>query len=152
MLLKFNKYHDTTLKENRVDIYYNQLDSKIKYLFDFFEKSDSIEGICENTKKMIFLDDIYYFEVVDRKCFAYLQKDVYEINLSLRDIEADYADRGFARISKSVVLNILKIDYFKTDLYMRVKAYLTNGECTIINRSYKNSFFEKMSELRKDSE
>ena len=34
---------------------------------------------------------------------------------------------------------------------MRVKAYLVNGECLIINRTYKNSFFKNMESLRKES-
>ena len=149
--MKVNKFHDKSLKENRIDIYYNNVDGKLKYLFNFLEKCNSIEGFAHNTKKMISLNDIFYFEIVDRKCFAYLEKEVYEVNISLRDIENNYSDKYFIRISKSVVLNILKIDYLKADLYMRVKAYLVNGECLIINRTYKNSFFKNMESLRKES-
>lgn len=74
--MKINKFHDKSLKENRIDIYYNNVDSKLKYLFNFLEKCNSIEGFANNTKKMISLNDIFYFEVVDRKCFAYLEKEV----------------------------------------------------------------------------
>lgn len=54
-------------------------------------------------------EDIYYFESIDDKTFAYCEKDVYECSLRLYELEQQFARADFVRISKSCILNIMKL-------------------------------------------
>lgn len=54
---------------------------------------------------------------------------------------------GFARISKSVIVNIRKIREIKPQLNGRFEAVLDNGERQVVNRHYVNGLKEKF--LRK---
>ncbi|SES07197.1 LytTr DNA-binding domain-containing protein [Isobaculum melis] len=61
---------------------------------------------------------------------------------------------GFVRVSKSLLLNINKVDKVAMDLNMRMLAYLKNGEIIQINRSYKKQFNQVLTAYteRKESQ
>ncbi|MGN0586910.1 MAG: LytTR family DNA-binding domain-containing protein [Oscillospiraceae bacterium] len=80
--------------------------------------------------------DIFYFESVDSKVFAYCEKQVYEVKRKLYELEEDYAHTDFLRISKSVILNVAKIERLTPKLNGRFEALLQNGEKTVISRQY----------------
>ena len=71
-----------------------------------------------------------------------------EIKEALRDILEEYSNIGFARISKSTVVNIYKIKKLQGDINMRVIIFLKNDEKLIMNRSYKNEFYERLNKLQ----
>lgn len=87
------------------------------------------------------VSDIYYFEVINRKCYAHLKDKVYEAKLRL--YEASELS-GFAQIAKSVVVNISYIDYitpeFSGNFTLTLKGkpdYLTLSRkftSTVLNR------------------
>ena len=80
--------------------------------------------------------DIYYFESVDNKVFAYCEKDVYEVKEKLYELESIYKNTDFQRISKSVIANISFIEAVLPMLGARLEAKLKNGERVIISRQY----------------
>lgn len=80
--------------------------------------------------------DIYYFESVDNKVFAYCEKEVYEVKEKLYEIESIYGKTDFQRISKSVIVNISRIESVAPTLGARLEANLQNGERVIISRQY----------------
>lgn len=145
--MKVNKYRIPELKENHVDVYYNQEDAEVTALFEFFGHNTYLIGIKDQIRRRLELKDIYYFESVDKACFAYLERDVYQVEGSLAFLEECLKERRFIRVNKSTILNIYKIDYLKAEINMRVNAYLENGECVTINRSYKKAFDERLKEL-----
>ncbi len=49
---------------------------------------------------------VYYFEAVDNRVFAYLEKEVYETKLKLYELEERLAGTDFFRASKSTVINL----------------------------------------------
>ena len=71
-----------------------------------------------------------------------------EIKEALRDILEEYSNIGFARISKSSIVNIYKIKKLQGDINMRVIIYLKNDERLIMNRSYKKEFYERLSKAQ----
>lgn len=91
----------------------------------------SDEGITRLSPK-----EIFYFEAVDNKVFAYCEKEVYEVKKKIYELEADYAKTDFIRVSKSTIINISKIVRLKPAFNGRFEAELQNGEKTIISRSY----------------
>lgn len=80
--------------------------------------------------------DIYYFESVDNKVFAYCQNEVFEVRKKLYELEKDYSKNDFLRISKSTIVNLSKISYLTPIFNGRFEAILKNGEKTIISRQY----------------
>ena len=71
-----------------------------------------------------------------------------EIKEALRDILEEYSKIGFVRISKSAIVNIYKIKKLQGDINMRVIIFLKNDEKLVMNRSYKNDFYERLNDLQ----
>lgn len=99
-------------------------------------KSELLTGYEEDQIFQVSLRDIYYFEGVDNKVYAYLKNHVYEIKNKLYELEEMYNKRQFFRCSKSTLVNLLKIECVKPALNGRFTANLFNGEHIIISRQY----------------
>ena len=80
--------------------------------------------------------EVYYFESVDNKTFAYTARGVYEVHKKLYEIEKEYTYTEFLRISKSVIVNVAKIAYIRPIFNSRFEAKLKNNEKVIISRQY----------------
>lgn len=81
-------------------------------------------------------EDIYYFESVNNKVFLYLEKNMYETKLKLYELEQRYAETDFFRVSKSVILNLSKVENFYPLFNGRFEALMQNGERIVISRQY----------------
>lgn len=79
---------------------------------------------------------IYYFEAVDNKVFLYMQNSVYETKLKLYEIERRFSGTDFFRVSKSVILNLAKVENFYPGFNGRFEALMKNGERVVISRQY----------------
>lgn len=147
-----NKYKDETLEENRVDIFYNRESCEILELFNYLDKIDKrknvILGENQNEKHYISIEDVFYFDSVDKKTFAYLEKDILQVKYSLKQLESLCEEFGFVRINKSQIVNIYKIKYLKADANMRIQIYLVNNETVIINRHYKKPFQKRLEDIK----
>lgn len=97
---------------------------------------DRLTGYVEDKIVKLLPKEIYYFESVDNKVFAYTAKGTYEVHKKLYEIEAEYAHTDFLRISKSIIVNVAKIAYLKPIFNGRFEAKLKNDEKIIISRQY----------------
>lgn len=108
----------------------------------------SREGILKGTKDdrqySIALPDILYIEAVDERTFIYTEKDCFESGRRLYEFEEVLSARNFLRISKSVVVNLMKINHIKPYLNGRFSCVLTNNEQVIISRKYVPDVREKL--------
>ncbi|MGN0166849.1 MAG: LytTR family DNA-binding domain-containing protein [Acetatifactor sp.] len=80
--------------------------------------------------------DIYYFEAVDNRVFAYLEKEVLETRFKLYELEERLAWTDFFRASKSTIINLEKVKALSPDFNGRFGAEMKNGEKLIISRQY----------------
>lgn len=80
--------------------------------------------------------EVFYFEAVDSKVFIYCRETVFESRLKLYEIEAEYEGGDFFRASKSVILNLSKIDAIRPDFTGKFEAQLQNKEKVMISRQY----------------
>ena len=80
--------------------------------------------------------DVYYIETVDNAVFIYGQENVYEAKQKLYELEGILKDKYFLRVSKSLILNLMKIKAIKPALNGRYSAILQSGEEVIISRKY----------------
>lgn len=147
--MKISLYEDNCLKEDRVDIHYRKMNNKIDNIITYINKNNLlIEGVMGDEKHIIPIEDIYYFDTVDKKTFAYLKENVLQIKYKLNDIEEGLGSYGFVRISKSIIVNVYKIKRLKSEVNMRINAWLKNDELLVINRHYKKSFHKKLNEIK----
>ena len=147
--MKFIKTKEDNLEENYLELHYDTIDEETNAVLDRLRDTlRYIEGTFEDKKVTVALTDIFYIETVDRKTFAYTKDMCVEIKEALRDILEEYSNIGFARISKSTIVNIYKIKKLQGDINMRVIIFLKNDEKLIMNRSYKNEFYERLNKLQ----
>jgi DNA-binding LytR/AlgR family response regulator len=145
--LKVNKYKDNNLKEEHIDIYYSEHNSEARSIIDYLESKRTIVGRNEKEQCILKPLDIYYCEVVDKKNFAYLENQVFQIDMSIQSMIEQFSDSGFIRVSKSMIVNIYKINKLKADINMRVNIQMDNGEVVVMNRSYKKAFYQFLKNM-----
>jgi DNA-binding LytR/AlgR family response regulator len=87
--LKVNTYNNQEIIENRVDIYYKEINIEIEGILTYLnENQRKIIGFNDDVKHVLNIKDIYYFDTVDKKSFAYLKEAVYQVQYSLYKLEA----------------------------------------------------------------
>lgn len=89
------------------------------------------ESICQFN-----LNEVYYFEAVDEKVFAYTEGKVYELRNRLYELESAYSDKHFVRCSKSFLINLMKLESISPSLNGRFVAHMKNGEKIVVSRRY----------------
>lgn len=151
-ILKLRLFHDENIEEEHMDIHYRCMKPIIEDVIDIVEnkKGDiSLYGINKREEKILIdTKDIYYFEYVDKRNFAYMKEEVYQVHESLASLETNLRSEGFIRVNKSNIVNIKHIASIKSEANMRVRAIMENGEYLIINRSYKSGFKKFLKERR----
>jgi len=88
--------------------------------------------------------DVFYIEAVDNKVFYYCQNEVYESKQKLYALEDLLLTEGFLRVSKSLIVNLSKIESLAPALASRLEATLTNNERVMISRKYVNDLKERL--------
>lgn len=139
-----------TKNENRIDIYYSSMTPTLERVIGIIRQDKPlIYGTCEDEKILLELEDILYFDTVDRRSFAYTSKLACQISQTIGNLEEELSGFGFVRINKSNIVNIYKIKKIKPEANMRIKVLLVNGEYLQINRTYKRSFEKYLIQYRK---
>ncbi len=123
-------------EEDEVIIRCAEVDDKLMRLIYALREDERLTGYLEDKIVKLSLKDIYYFEAVDNKIFAYMSEETYEIHRKLYELEQDFEHTDFLRISKSAIVNTSKIAYVKPIFNGRFEAKLKNGEKIIISRQY----------------
>lgn len=100
------------------------------------QKNDKILAVNEDGKMLIAPSDVLYLESVDNAVYIYTKTEVGKTSLTLAVAESMYADEGFFRCSKSMVINIYHISYLKSISGNRVDVTMDNGEHVMISRRY----------------
>lgn len=125
-------------EEEQVIIECVEITPEVKDIYSYvLTKGTELSGIVNNQHLERFrLEDVYYFEALDEKVFAYTKEKVYELKVRLYEVEQAYASCHFTRCSKSVVLNLMLLDSISPALNGRFFAHMKNGEKLIISRQY----------------
>lgn len=108
----------------------------IQVLHKIKKAKNGIVGVSGDEIHRLELDEIYYFEVVDNKSFFYCEEEVYESKWKLYEFEEFSRNSSFFRASKSVILNVDKIDFVRPVFSGRFEAVLLNKEKVIVSRQY----------------
>lgn len=146
--MKWIKTYEPDLKENYVEIHYHAMNQEAKDFIDFFRPHKDLLGKNETELRLINPSELFYCEIVDRRCFAYLENEVWNLEEGLQELCERYRNEGFVRISKSMLVNIHKVKRLSANMNMRTELFLKNGEVVILNRGYRNEFFRTLNTFR----
>ena len=143
--MKVKIVENPLIQEDLVTIECKNVTPEILSLSDYIENYGmSIIGKYEGEKVFINLKNIFYFEAVDNKVFAYTKDLVYEVNYKIQDINILFNKLYFVQISRTIVINVDIISKVSTLINGRILAVLVNGEKQIISRAYAHEFKNKL--------
>ena len=143
--MKVKIIENPDLLEDLVTIECKEINQEILSISEYIENYGlSIVGKKDGEKVFINLKDIYYFEAVDNRVFAYTKDLVYEVSYRIQDINVLFGKLFFIQISRTIVINIDIIEKVSTLVNGRILAVLVNGEKQIISRAYAHEFKNKL--------
>lgn len=132
------------LNEPEISVKYDVIDDCLEKILGYIRRNVfSLYGVKDGETRVISPDDVYYFDSTDERTFVYLESEVYECSMKLYELEQQLAGASFVRISKSCIVNILKLESVRPLINSRYEAKLENGERLIINRHYLPAFKQK---------
>lgn len=131
--------------ETEVIINCRSTDEEVMKILKMLHAHDlKLTGSKDEKTYLVGLDDVLYFDTIDRKTFIYTEKEVYESNIKLYEIENRFPSRQFFRSSKSTVINIAKILSIIPDFNRRLEVTMVNGEKLFVSRQYANELKTKI--------
>ncbi|MBQ8148154.1 MAG: LytTR family transcriptional regulator DNA-binding domain-containing protein [Lachnospiraceae bacterium] len=120
-----------------MEIRCHEVSEEVREIVAFVKsRQGQLSGIQEGKQYEVPVTDICYIEAVDEKVFLYTIKQVYETRQRLYELEEVLKEKYFLRVSKSLLLNLMKVKSIKPALNGRLTAVLKNGEEIIISRKY----------------
>ena len=99
-------------------------------------RQGSLSCTAEAKQYEIPVADVCYIESVDGKTFLYTGDRVFETAQRLYALEELLRSKHFLRISKAMLVNLMKIQAIQPAFNGRFTAVLRSGEKVMISRSY----------------
>ena len=120
-----------------VEIRYHWITDEIQEIVSFVKsRQGQLSATRDGQRFEVPVMDLFYAESVDDRVFLYTASDSYEIRMKLYELEDLLKNKSFLRISKSMIVNLMKISSVRPALNGRFSAVLKNGEEIIISRKY----------------
>ena len=120
-----------------VEIRYHWVTDEVQEIVSFIKSRQGQLSAARDGKRCeVPVVDLFYAESVDDRVFLYTASDSYEIRMKLYELEDALKHRSFLRVSKSMLVNLMKITSVRPALNGRFSAVLKNGEEIIISRKY----------------
>ena len=139
MLTKITKTDKS--QPEMVEIHCHKISDEVREIVAFVKtRQGQLTGTIDDRQFEIPVSDVFYIEAVDNKTFIYTQSKVYETRQKLYEFEELLKNKRFLRISKSALLNLMKISSIKPALNGRFTAVLYSGEEMVISRKYVPEF------------
>lgn len=127
----------TKNQPEELEIRCHEITEEIREIVTFVKsRQGQLTGIMEGKQYEVPVMDIHYIEAVDNKVFLYSSKRVFETRQKLYELEEILKEKYFLRVSKSLLLNLMKVKAIKPALNGRFTALLQSGEEIIISRKY----------------
>ena len=128
-------------KAEMVLIRCHEIREEIQEIADFVRSRQGMfSGMMNGAQYEIAVSDLYYIESVDGRTYLYTLKNVYETSYRLYELEEILKPKRFQRISKSMLVNLMKIQSIQPALNGRFTILLKSGEKVIISRNYVKAF------------
>ena len=124
-------------KPELLEIQCHKANDEVREIIAFVKsRQGQLTGIADERQYEIAVADIFYIESVDNKMFIYTKSKVYETRQKLYELEEMLKEKHFLRVSKSTLLNLMKVSAIKPAINSRFTAVLQSGEQVVITRKY----------------
>lgn len=107
-------------------------------------RQGSLSGVSDKQQYEVAVTDVCYIESVDGKTFLYTNDRVYETSSRIYELEELLRPKHFLRISKPMLVNLMKIQSIQPAFNGRFLALLSSGEKAIISRNYVKALKEAL--------
>ena len=146
--MKLNISQSDEYSDVEITIHCSTIDKSLERLIEQIRLYGfALHGKKDGITTLIPPEEVFYFESIDGKTFLYKEKDVFESDLRLYEVEERFCNGTFVRISKATILNIKKLKSFRTQFNGKLEAYLLNGERLEVNRHYVPELKERLLEM-----
>lgn len=126
---------------NELSFTYSEKCAETEAIIDFINgRQRKLVGKISGVDFVINPDEILYIEVVDDKTFAYTKDKVIQLSMGLREVSEYLENIKYYRCSKSMIVNIDKVETLRSLSSNRIDAVLENGEHILISRTYASDF------------
>ena len=124
-------------KPEILEIHCHCISDEVREIVAFVKsRQGQLTGTADERQYEIAVSDVFYIEAVDNKTFLYTKDKVYETRQKLYELEEMLQQKHFLRVSKSTLLNLMKVSAIKPALNSRFIAVLFSGEQVVITRKY----------------
>ncbi|QCT07263.1 LytTR family DNA-binding domain-containing protein [Ruminococcus bovis] len=124
-------------KPELLEIHCHKISDEVREIIAFVKsRQGQLTGTADERQYEIAVSDVFYIESVDNKTFIYTKNKVYETRQKLYELEEILKEKRFLRVSKSTLLNLMKVSAIKPALNSRFTAELFSGEQVVITRKY----------------
>ena len=133
--------------ELEIEIRCRQMDETVLRVLSYLKQFDKkLVGIQNGETFILEPDNIYYCESVDKRSFLYAQQEVYESPMRLYELEERLSGGSFFRASKSTVINLARIQAFRSSPlgHGKIEVTMENGEMLYVSRAYVPVLKEKL--------
>lgn len=114
-----------------------EVDELLKDIISYIGIADkNMIGDLDGELFFIPLSNVLYFESVDKIVYIYTDKQVYRSSAKLYLLEEQLGDAYFARVSKTTILNLKKLNSVKKVRNAKLEGTLINNERILISRQY----------------
>ena len=127
--------------EDELILNYRQLNPEVEKVIAFMDRNQKkMSGRVDGETILFSPEEILYIEKVDGRTFAYTVDRVVQVDLSLSTAELILEDVSFFRCSKSMIVNVNKVEKLKSLPSNRIDATMKGGEHIMISRTYASEF------------
>ena len=124
-------------EEELVVIRCRAVTEEVREIADFVRsRQGRLSGTADAKRYEIAVAEICYIESVDGKTFLYTGDGVFETAYRLYELEELLKAKHFLRVSKPMLVNLMKICSIQPAFNGRFTAVLSSGEKIVISRSY----------------
>ena len=124
-------------KPELLEIHCHRISDEVREIIAFVKsRQGQLTGTADERQYEIAVSDVFYIESVDNRNFIYTKDKVYETRQKLYELEEILKEKRVLRVSKSTLLNLMKVSAIKPALNSRFTAELFSGEQVVITRKY----------------
>ena len=135
--MKITIHEDPNISEIEISIVCPQMTEELRDMIaNIGLIGHTFAGEKDGETFFIPVKDIFYFESVEGSIFFYTEKAMYKATARLYKIEECLQNLNFVRISKTVIVNLRKMQSIKQAEHSRLIATLINGEKIVVSRQY----------------
>ena len=132
-------------EEELVVIRCRAVTEEVREIADFVRsRQGRLSGTADAKRYEIAVAEICYIESVDGKTFLYTGDGVFETAYRLYELEELLKAKHFLRVSKPMLVNLMKIRSIQPAFNGRFTAVLSSGEKIIISRNYVKALKEAL--------